>query len=46
MRLVEHEEAIAAIVDQRYARLAPALVSEKYFQGKTLDDLRRIISDG
>jgi hypothetical protein len=44
-RLVEREEAIAAAVDQRYARLRPAVTSDPVFEGDLLDELRRIIVD-
>jgi hypothetical protein len=46
-RLLEREEAIASAVDERYARLRPAVTSDPLFEGDLLDHLRAvIIEDG
>jgi hypothetical protein len=42
-RLLEREEAIASAVDERYARLRPAVTSSPVFEGDLLDELRTII---
>jgi len=42
-RLLEREEAIASAVDERYARLGPAVTSEPVFEGDLLDKLRSVI---
>jgi len=43
--LLEREAAIAAAVDERYTRLAPAVTSDPVFEGVLLDALRSIIID-
>ncbi len=44
-RLLEREAAIAAAVDERYTRLAPAVTSDPVFEGDLLDALRSVIVD-
>jgi hypothetical protein len=41
--LLGREEAIAKAVDERYARLAPAVTSHPVFEGDLLNDLRSVI---
>lgn len=41
--LLDREEAIAKAVDERYARLGPAVTSEPVFEGDLLDKLRSVI---
>jgi hypothetical protein len=45
-RLLEREEAIALAVDERYARLRPAVTSDPVFSGDLLDHLRYVIEEG
>jgi hypothetical protein len=42
-RLVERGHGIAVAVDQRYARLTPAVTTQPVFEGGLLDDMRSII---
>ena len=44
-QLVVREQAIAAAVDARYARLAPAVTSDPVFDGDLLNELQPIIVD-
>jgi hypothetical protein len=44
-RLLEREDAIAAALDERYARLEPAVTSAPVFEGELLDELRSVIVD-
>jgi hypothetical protein len=44
-RLLEREESIAKAVDERYARLAPAVTSDAAFEGELLNELRFVIVD-
>jgi hypothetical protein len=44
-RLLEREEAIASAVDERYARLRPAVTSDPVFEGDLLDELRSLVID-
>lgn len=46
-RLLDHTEAVASAVDQRYLRLGPAVTSAPVFEGPLLDALRSlIVEDG
>src|SRR5215207_2209120 len=42
---LEREEAIAEAVDERYARLRPAVTSDPVFEGDLLAELRPVIVD-
>jgi hypothetical protein len=42
-RLLEREEAIALAVDERYARLRPAVTCDPVFEGDLLDQMRSVI---
>lgn len=44
-RLLDREEAIAKAVDERYARLGPAVTSDAVFEGELLNELRSVIVD-
>jgi hypothetical protein len=44
-QLVDREEAIAKAVDERYARLVPAVTSVPVFEGELLEELRSVIVD-
>jgi hypothetical protein len=41
--LLEREEAIASAIEERYARLRPAVTSDPVFEGSLLDHLRAVI---
>jgi hypothetical protein len=41
--LLDREEAIAKAVDERYARLGPAVTSDPVFEGELLNQLRSVI---
>jgi hypothetical protein len=45
-QLLSREEGIARAVDERYARLAPAVTTDAVFDGALLDELRSVIVDG
>ncbi len=45
-QLLTREEGIARAVDERYARLVPAVASDTVFHGDLLDELRSVIADG
>ena len=42
-RLLEREATIAKAVDEKFAHLAPAVTSDPVFEGKLLDEWRRVI---
>jgi hypothetical protein len=44
--MLDREDAIARAVDERYARLRPAVTTDPVFDGALLDQLRSIIVDG
>jgi hypothetical protein len=44
-RLLDRLGAIASAVDERYARLGPAVTSDALFDGDLLDELRSVIVD-
>ncbi|HEY9378845.1 MAG TPA: hypothetical protein VIQ02_17345 [Jiangellaceae bacterium] len=44
-QLVDREEGIGKAVDERYARLVPAVTSDPVFEGDLLDELRSVIVD-
>lgn len=43
--LLNREEAIALAVDERYARLRPAVTTDPVFEGDLLEELRSVIAD-
>src|ERR671918_407612 len=45
VRLLDRLGAIASAVDERYARLGPAVTSDALFDGDLLDELRSVIVD-
>ena len=42
-RFLEREEAIAAAVEERYARLRPAVTTDPVFEGELLNHLRAVV---